>query len=65
MHVTNFFIRGQKYLADIQMLVSHFRFFFFIVATDCPSERQPRKTVSCYGDKIQDETTEFFKALGV
>ena len=32
----------------------------FIVATGCPSERRPQKTVSCYGDsaRIKDETTE-------
>ena len=51
-------------------LVDYFR--LFIVATGCPSERRPQKTLSCYGvyiARIQDETTEnsawFFNVLGV
>ena len=48
-----------------------FVFRLFIVATGCPSERRPQKTVSCYGGsaRIQEETTEnsawFFNVLGV
>ena len=35
-------------------------FHLFIVATCCPSERRPQKTVSCYRDsaRIKDKTTE-------
>ena len=62
---------------DVQHYFQHYfswlvgYFHLFIVATGCPSERCPQKTVSCYGDsaRIQDETTEnftwFFKVISV
>ena len=46
-------------------------FHLFIVATGCPSERRPQKTLVVTGnsERIQDETTEnsawFFNVLGV
>ena len=60
---------GKIAVAHAINCVGHFR--LFIVATGCPSERRPEKTVSFYGDsaRIQDETTEnstwFFNVLGV
>ena len=50
-----------------QSLVGYFR--LFIVATGCPSERRPQKTVIGDTARIQDETTYsstwFFNVLGV
>ena len=36
-----------SYRLKIGILIDYFR--LFIVATGCPSERRPQKTVSCYG----------------
>ena len=56
----------------VHLSAKEFDYFrLFIVATGCPSEWRPQKTVSCLGDsaRIQDETTEssawFFNVLGV
>ena len=43
---------GDRLLSDLQKyeikdLAGYFR--LFIVATGCPSEQRPKKTVSCYG----------------
>ena len=45
--ITNaYIICTETEMADIE-----FGYFcLFIVATSCPSERRPRKTVSCYGE---------------
>ena len=47
---TNFVkeLKGQDQKAEKKK--SYFDYFhLFIVATGCPSERRPQKTVSCYG----------------
>ena len=36
-------------------------FCLFIVATGCPSERRPQKTVSCYGEWCKDTGGNYWK----
>ena len=36
-------------------------FRLFIVATGCPSERRPQKTVSCYWEKCKDTGPNYFE----
>ena len=40
-------------------LIDYFR--LFIVATGCPSERRPQKTVSCYGGIVQGYSTKLLR----
>ena len=41
------YVQADLALHSQRVLIDYFR--LFIVATGCPSERRPQKTVSCYG----------------